>query len=169
AAGGRGGAHRRGGAAHCPADRAAADPASWRRRSRRPGRAAARPEQQPPPPSRPLRPAGSLPCPVPPCRTGRRGARLRAAAISPGTGSGGASVEEEEEGAAAIMAGLSRTLGIFGGFVAVVGAALYPIYFRPLLLPDEYKKEQSINRAGIVQEDIQPPGLKVWSDPFGRK
>uniref|UniRef100_A0A8B9CCS6 Small integral membrane protein 20 n=1 Tax=Anser brachyrhynchus TaxID=132585 RepID=A0A8B9CCS6_9AVES len=77
--------------------------------------------------------------------------------------------EEEEEGAAAIMAGLSRTLGIFGGFVAVVGAALYPIYFRPLLLPDEYKKEQSINRAGIVQEDIQPPGLKVWSDPFGRK
>uniref|UniRef100_A0A493TMU4 Small integral membrane protein 20 n=1 Tax=Anas platyrhynchos platyrhynchos TaxID=8840 RepID=A0A493TMU4_ANAPP len=65
------------------------------------------------------------------------------------------------------MAGLSRTLGIFGGFVAVVGAALYPIYFRPLLLPDEYK--QSINRAGIVQEDIQPPGLKVWSDPFGRK
>lgn len=78
-------------------------------------------------------------------------------------------MEEEEEGAAAIMAGLSRTLGIFGGFVAVVGAALYPIYFRPLLLPDEYKKEQSINRAGIVQEDIQPPGLKVWSDPFGRK
>ncbi|XP_072717511.1 small integral membrane protein 20 isoform X3 [Calonectris borealis] len=54
------------------------------------------------------------------------------------------------------MAGLSRTLGIFGGFVAVVGAAFYPIYFRPLLLPEEYKKEQSINRAGIVQEDIQP-------------
>ncbi|XP_069648467.1 small integral membrane protein 20 isoform X1 [Haliaeetus albicilla] len=76
------------------------------------------------------------------------------------------------------MAGLSRTLGIFGGFVAVVGAAFYPIYFRPLLLPEEYitsflfcfpEKEQSINRAGIVQEDIQPAGLKVWSDPFGRK
>lgn len=49
-------------------------------------------------------------------------------------------MEEEEEGAAAIMAGLSRTLGIFGGFVAVVGAALYPIYFRPLLLPDEYSE-----------------------------
>ncbi|KAM6346695.1 small integral membrane protein 20 isoform 1-T3 [Podargus strigoides] len=54
------------------------------------------------------------------------------------------------------MAGLSRTIGIFGGFVAVVGAALYPIFFRPLLLPEQYKKEQSINRAGIVQEDIQP-------------
>uniref|UniRef100_A0A8B9N4F3 Small integral membrane protein 20 n=1 Tax=Accipiter nisus TaxID=211598 RepID=A0A8B9N4F3_9AVES len=57
------------------------------------------------------------------------------------------------------MAGLSRTLGIFSGFVAAVGAALYPIYFRPLLLPEEYKKEQSINRAGIVQEDIQPAGI----------
>ncbi|XP_075355991.1 small integral membrane protein 20 isoform X3 [Mycteria americana] len=56
------------------------------------------------------------------------------------------------------MAGLFRTLGIFGGFVAVVAAAFYPIYFRPLLLPEEYKKEQSINRAGIVQEDIQPAG-----------
>ncbi|XP_058693772.1 small integral membrane protein 20 isoform X1 [Poecile atricapillus] len=96
------------------------------------------------------------------------------------------------------MAGLSRTLGIFGAFVAVVGAAFYPIYFRPLLLPEEYseslrggswlgspmarsvpglegrlglllEKEQSINRAGIVQEDIQPAGLKVWSNPFGRK
>ncbi|KAK4819227.1 hypothetical protein QYF61_027057 [Mycteria americana] len=114
------------------------------------------------------------------------------------------------------MAGLFRTLGIFGGFVAVVAAAFYPIYFRPLLLPEEYseslrgerlgagiwlcprarvcgpaglrgagaqagvpglrvcwglplEKEQSINRAGIVQEDIQPAGLKVWSDPFGRK
>lgn len=31
------------------------------------------------------------------------------------------------------------------------------------------EKEQAINRAGIVQEDVQPPGLKVWSDPFGRK
>ncbi|NXH99226.1 SIM20 protein, partial [Pachycephala philippinensis] len=56
------------------------------------------------------------------------------------------------------MGRLFRTLGIFGAFVAVVGAAFYPIYFRPLLLPEEYKKEQSINRAGIVQEDIQPAG-----------
>ncbi|XP_039555012.1 small integral membrane protein 20 [Passer montanus] len=67
------------------------------------------------------------------------------------------------------MAALARTLGIFGAFVAMVGAAFYPIYFRPLLLPEEYKNKQSINRAGIVQEDIQPAGLKVWSDPFGRK
>ncbi|XP_062431405.1 small integral membrane protein 20 [Rhea pennata] len=67
------------------------------------------------------------------------------------------------------MAGFSRAVLIFGGFAAVVGAAFYPIYFRPLLQLEEYKKEQSINRVGIVQENIQPPGLKVWSDPFGRK
>ncbi|XP_025893599.1 small integral membrane protein 20 [Nothoprocta perdicaria] len=67
------------------------------------------------------------------------------------------------------MAAASRTALIFGGFAALVAAAFYPIYFRPLLQPDEYKKEQLINRAGIIQENIQPPGLKVWSDPFGRK
>ncbi|XP_015280510.1 PREDICTED: small integral membrane protein 20 [Gekko japonicus] len=67
------------------------------------------------------------------------------------------------------MAGISRTALIFGGFVAVVGAAFYPIYFRPLMHLEEYKKEQSINRADVIQEDVQPTGLKVWSDPFGRK
>ncbi|XP_030678984.1 small integral membrane protein 20 [Nomascus leucogenys] len=62
-----------------------------------------------------------------------------------------------------------RTALIFGSFISLIGAAFYPIYFRPLMRLEEYKKEQAINRAGIVQEDVQPPGLKVWSDPFGRK
>uniref|UniRef100_A0A8D0H683 Small integral membrane protein 20 n=1 Tax=Sphenodon punctatus TaxID=8508 RepID=A0A8D0H683_SPHPU len=62
-----------------------------------------------------------------------------------------------------------RSLLIFGGFAAVVGATMYPIYFWPLQHLDEYKKEQVKNRAGIIQEEVQPPGLKVWSDPFGRK
>ncbi|EHH53599.1 hypothetical protein EGM_14272, partial [Macaca fascicularis] len=62
-----------------------------------------------------------------------------------------------------------RTALIFGGFVSLIGAAFYPIYFRPLMRLEDYKREQVINRAGIVQEDVQPPGLKVWSDPFGRK
>ncbi|XP_006866365.1 PREDICTED: small integral membrane protein 20 [Chrysochloris asiatica] len=62
-----------------------------------------------------------------------------------------------------------RSALIFGGFISLLGAAFYPIYFRPLMLPEEYKKEQAVNRAGIVQADVQPPGLKVWSDPFGRK
>nr|XP_034969749.1 small integral membrane protein 20 [Zootoca vivipara] len=62
------------------------------------------------------------------------------------------------------MARVPRTLLIFGGFVA-----FYPIYFRPLTHLEEYKKEQAINRAGVIQEDVQPTGLKIWSDPFGRK
>uniref|UniRef100_A0A8C6CJ06 Small integral membrane protein 20 n=1 Tax=Moschus moschiferus TaxID=68415 RepID=A0A8C6CJ06_MOSMO len=62
-----------------------------------------------------------------------------------------------------------RTALIFGGFISLIGAPFYPIYFRPLMRLEEYKKEHPINRAGILQEDVQPPGLKVWSDPFGRK
>ncbi|XP_025293067.1 small integral membrane protein 20 isoform X1 [Canis lupus baileyi] len=33
-----------------------------------------------------------------------------------------------------------RTALIFGGFISLVGAAFYPIYFRPLLLPEEYRE-----------------------------
>ncbi|XP_063257804.1 small integral membrane protein 20 isoform X2 [Prinia subflava] len=99
---------------------------------------------------------------------GRAGARSRRAGQCPRRGPRKAP-RRPRTVSAGTMAGLARTLGIFSAFVAVVGAAFYPIYFRPLLLPEEYKKEQSINRAGIVQESIQPAGLKVWSDPFGRK
>ncbi|KAB0358320.1 hypothetical protein FD754_002476 [Muntiacus muntjak] len=62
-----------------------------------------------------------------------------------------------------------RTALIFSGFISLIGAAFYPIYFRSLMWLEEYKKEQAVNRAGIVQEGMQPPGLKVWSDPFGQK
>uniref|UniRef100_A0A8C9EBP0 Small integral membrane protein 20 n=1 Tax=Phocoena sinus TaxID=42100 RepID=A0A8C9EBP0_PHOSS len=53
-----------------------------------------------------------------------------------------------------------RTALIFGGFISLIGAAFYPIYFRPLMRLEEYQKEQAINRAGIVQEDVQPPGKR---------
>jgi hypothetical protein len=33
-----------------------------------------------------------------------------------------------------------RTALIFGGFVSLVGAAFYPIYFRPLLRLEEYRE-----------------------------
>nr|XP_011710281.1 small integral membrane protein 20 [Macaca nemestrina] len=62
-----------------------------------------------------------------------------------------------------------RTALIFGSFISLIGAAFYPIYFRPLMRLEDYRREQAINRAGIVQEDVQTPGLKLWSDPFGRK
>ncbi|XP_072262463.1 small integral membrane protein 20 [Pyxicephalus adspersus] len=66
------------------------------------------------------------------------------------------------------MAGKKGVL-IFGGFVVAIAATLYPIIYHPMTHIDEYKKEQEINRAGILQEDVQPPGLKVWTDPFSRK
>lgn len=31
------------------------------------------------------------------------------------------------------------------------------------------EKQQERNRAGIVQEDIQPGNMKVWSNPFEPK
>ncbi|XP_036057230.1 small integral membrane protein 20 isoform X2 [Onychomys torridus] len=32
-----------------------------------------------------------------------------------------------------------RTVLIFGGFISMVGAAFYPIYFRPLMRLEEYR------------------------------
>ncbi|KAM4054162.1 LOW QUALITY PROTEIN: small integral membrane protein 20 [Anomaloglossus baeobatrachus] len=65
--------------------------------------------------------------------------------------------------------GRSGRVVLIWGFAALVAAALYPIYYHPLAHIDEYKKEQAVNRAGVDQESVQPPGLKVWSDPFSRK
>ncbi|KAM8974859.1 small integral membrane protein 20 [Pelodytes ibericus] len=67
------------------------------------------------------------------------------------------------------MSRSTRIVLIFGGFVTAVAAAFYPIYFYPMKHIDEYKKEQAINRSDVIQEDVQPPGLKVWSDPFKNK
>ncbi|KAM6949416.1 small integral membrane protein 20 [Aplochiton taeniatus] len=58
---------------------------------------------------------------------------------------------------------------IFGGFITAVAAAFYPIFFYPLTHPDEYQKVQSVNRSGINQADVQPVGVKVWSDPYKPK
>ncbi|XP_048451257.1 small integral membrane protein 20 isoform X2 [Rhincodon typus] len=48
------------------------------------------------------------------------------------------------------MAGHARVVLLFGGFAALLGAAFYPIYFRPLIYTEQYR-------------------MKVWSDPFNRK
>uniref|UniRef100_A0A670YAL1 Small integral membrane protein 20 n=1 Tax=Pseudonaja textilis TaxID=8673 RepID=A0A670YAL1_PSETE len=59
------------------------------------------------------------------------------------------------------MAPLGRYVVIFGGFAAAVGLTLYPIFFYPMSHLGDYKKTQSINRAGIIQEDVQPPGISL--------
>ncbi|XP_070786149.1 small integral membrane protein 20 [Enoplosus armatus] len=55
---------------------------------------------------------------------------------------------------------------VFGGFVTAVAAAFYPIFFYPLMHNTEYREVQKMNRAGVNQADVQPVGVKVWSDPF---
>ncbi|XP_059767677.1 small integral membrane protein 20-like [Balaenoptera ricei] len=43
-----------------------------------------------------------------------------------------------------------RTTLIFGGFISLIGAAFYPIYFRPLMRLEEYR-------------------LEVWEEPVGEQ
>lgn len=58
---------------------------------------------------------------------------------------------------------------LIGGFAAAVVLALYPIVIHPYLFVHEYKQIQKHTRKDIDQESVQPGGMKVWSDPFGRK
>ncbi|KAL4630178.1 small integral membrane protein 20 [Arapaima gigas] len=67
------------------------------------------------------------------------------------------------------MSSNRRVVLIFGGFLTAVAAAFYPIFFYPLAHVEDYKKTQSVNRAGINQADVQPTGVKIWSDPFKSK
>ncbi|XP_054457150.1 small integral membrane protein 20 [Anoplopoma fimbria] len=55
---------------------------------------------------------------------------------------------------------------VFGGFVTAVAAAFYPIFVYPLTHKEEYRNVQKVNRSGVNQADIQPVGVKIWSDPF---
>lgn len=45
---------------------------------------------------------------------------------------------------------------LVGGIVGIIGLACYPIIVHPMMNPEQYKKVQQINRAGIKQEEIQP-------------
>ncbi|KAM8747731.1 small integral membrane protein 20 [Acanthopagrus latus] len=60
----------------------------------------------------------------------------------------------------------TRIALVFGGFVTAIAAAFYPIFVYPLTHKNEYREVQKMNRTGIQQADIQPVGVKVWSDPF---
>lgn len=53
--------------------------------------------------------------------------------------------------------------------MTAVVLALYPIVIHPYLFVHEYKQIQKHTRKDIDQESVQPGGMKVWSDPFGRK
>jgi len=58
---------------------------------------------------------------------------------------------------------------VIGGFCAAIGVVLIPIYVMPKLNPQPYDSIQEVNRRGMNREEIQPGGMKIWSDPFDRK
>ncbi|XP_048220054.1 small integral membrane protein 20 isoform X3 [Perognathus longimembris pacificus] len=49
-----------------------------------------------------------------------------------------------------------RTVLIFGGFVSLVGAAFYPIYFRPLMRVEEYQSRLCRHRMASMMKNYQP-------------
>lgn len=61
-----------------------------------------------------------------------------------------------------------RYATLIGSLVGLIGVVFYPIAIDPYLNPDKWKKIQNETRKGIQQEEIQPGGMKVWSDPFDR-
>ena len=66
----------------------------------------------------------------------------------------------------------------YGLFIAAVfgsvGLACYPIWFAPSKNPEQWKaysaaaRKQMLEKKGLTVEDIQPSGMKVWSDPWDR-
>ena len=62
--------------------------------------------------------------------------------------------------------------GVFiGAIVGSIVAATYPIIIAPMSNPDPWRKasKETRDKAGIKQEDIQPGGMKIWTDPFDRQ
>ena len=66
----------------------------------------------------------------------------------------------------------------YGVFIAsmfgAVGLALYPIVFKPMQNQEDWKAYSAAARKEFLEkhnksvEDIQPAGMRVWSDPFDR-
>ena len=67
------------------------------------------------------------------------------------------------------MSRSNKGIFVIGALVTAIGLALYPVAVHPKLFPQNYQRMQEEYRKGIVQEDIQPGGMKVWSDPFNKK
>lgn len=62
--------------------------------------------------------------------------------MRPGSGFGACRASRDPEALTLAMAAARnlRTALIFGGFISMVGAAFYPIYFRPLMRLEEYRE-----------------------------
>jgi len=63
-----------------------------------------------------------------------------------------------------------RFVAGFGAFLGAIALTCYPIIIAPYRNPEGWKQisETVRKEANIKQEDIQPGGMKVWSDPYDR-
>jgi len=63
-----------------------------------------------------------------------------------------------------------RFVAGLGAFVGAIALTLYPIIISPMRNPEPWKQisETVRKEANIKQEDIQPGGMKVWTDPYDR-
>uniref|UniRef100_A0A1X7VPG4 Small integral membrane protein 20 n=2 Tax=Amphimedon queenslandica TaxID=400682 RepID=A0A1X7VPG4_AMPQE len=76
------------------------------------------------------------------------------------------------EGCSTCFMPSNRTLknaGLAAGFLTLLGAALYSVIIYPKLHPEIYREKQKWIRDKVPLEKTQPGGMKVWTDPFGRK
>ncbi|XP_077984917.1 small integral membrane protein 20-like isoform X2 [Glandiceps talaboti] len=62
-----------------------------------------------------------------------------------------------------------KNVWVIAGLLAFLGGSLFPIIVSPMMNPKKWQDLQKETRKGIKQEEIQPGGMKVWSDPFERK
>jgi len=51
-------------------------------------------------------------------------------------------------------------------FITLTVAACGTAVVYPMLTIDKWKEVQKENRKGINAEEIQPGGMRVWSDPY---
>jgi len=63
-----------------------------------------------------------------------------------------------------------RYAAFIGSVVGAISLAIYPVIISPYLYPDKWRQQSKAIRDehNIRQEEIQPGGMKVWTDPFDR-
>eukprot|EP00035_Acanthoeca_spectabilis_P025466 m.458558 g.458558 ORF g.458558 m.458558 type:complete len:73 (+) comp21532_c0_seq1:50-268(+) len=69
------------------------------------------------------------------------------------------------------MSGRAGSRFVVSAVLGAMALAIYPTIIHPILMEDEYAKmqEKLLKERGLTKEDIQPPSLPVWSDPFAPK
>ncbi|XP_074649609.1 small integral membrane protein 20-like [Tubulanus polymorphus] len=62
-----------------------------------------------------------------------------------------------------------RYTALVGGLIGLIGTAMYFTAVDPYINPNKWRSVQKITRRDIDQDEIQPGGMRVWSDPFRKR